>query len=419
MDEESPAPRAGIGVLLAAPGFARLWGVGGVSNSMRQFEILAAALFTFEVTHSGLAVAVVSACRNLPMLLLGALAGVVSERLDRKAILVAAQAVSGAASATVAALAWTGAVRPATWPWVLAAAALASGVMWSTEGATRRRMLGETLAPALLPRGFAFDSLTNALVRLAGPLAAGIAFQTLGLAGAYTISATCYGWAALLALGVRHHQAPARRVVRHVGRELVEGLRYAWSHPVIAGVLATTITTNMFAFSYIALVTPIAERHFGVSASLVGVLAASEPVGALLAGSYLARNGAPCGGRLLMVGGTLLFLAAIAAMPRMPSFPLACLAMIPGGCGAAAFSAMQTALIAAHAPVEIRSRLMGLLTVCIGCGPLGILAMGALGHVLGDRTAMDAMAAAGMLTASTIGWRWRRRELAARKRIAA
>lgn len=374
MDEESPGPRArprtGIRVLLAAPGFARLWGVGGVSNAMRQFEILAAALFTFQITHSGLAVAVVSACRNLPMLLLGALAGVVSERLDRKAILVAAQAVSGVASATVAALAWTGAVAPAAWPWVLAAAALASGVMWSTEGATRRRMLGETLPPALLARGFAFDSLTNALVRLAGPLAAGIAFQTLGLAGAYTISATCYAWAALIALGVHHHQAPARQVARHVGRELLEGLHYAWNHPVIAGVLAITITTNVFAFSYIALVTPIAERHFGVPASLVGVLAASEPVGALIAGSYLARNGAPCGGRLLMVGGTLLFLTAVAIMPRMPNFTLACLVMIPGGCGTAAFSAMQTALIATHAPPEIRSRLMGLLTVCIGCGPL-------------------------------------------------
>ncbi len=415
MDQASPARRAGGTALLATPGFLRLWAVGGMSNAMRQFEVLTAALFTFEVTHSGLAVAAVTACRNLPMLLFGALAGVVSESRDRKAILVAAQAVSAGASATVAGLAWSGAVRPAVLPFVLAAAALVSGTVWSTEGATRRRMLGETLTPALLPRGFAFNSLSTAMMRLVGPLSAGILFQTLGLDGAFTISASCYAAAALLALGVRHSQAPARGAKRHVGRDLTEGLRYAWRHPVIAGVLGVTITTNVFAFSYVALLTPVAERHFGVSASLVGVLAASEPIGALIAGSWLARHGPPGGGRVLMVGGTLLFLSAVAAMPRMPGFGLACLIMIPGGFGTAAFSAMQTALIVAHTPPEIRSRLMGLLTVCIGCGPLGILAMGGLGHVLGDRTAMDIMAGIGMVIVSLIGWRWKLRETAARR----
>ena len=43
---------------------------------MRSFEVLCAALFTLDATGSGLAVAVVSAARTLPMLLLGAFAGV-------------------------------------------------------------------------------------------------------------------------------------------------------------------------------------------------------------------------------------------------------------------------------------------------------------------------------------------------------
>ena len=400
------AGRAGTGGLAAAPGFLRLWAVGGLSNAMRQFEILAAALFTFDLTHSGLAVAVVSACRNLPMLAFGALAGVVSESLDRKAILVAAQAVSAAASLSVALLAASGIARP----WELAAAALVSGTMWSTEGATRRRMLGETLPPDLVARGFAFDSLTNALVRMLGPLSAGVAFQTLGLAGAYGISATCYGIATLLALGVAHRQTPTRLRLARVPRDLAEGFGYARAHPVIAGVLGVTITMNIFGFSYIALVAPIAERHFAAPAALVGVLAASEPVGALIAGSWLTRRGPPFGGRVLMVGGTLLFLSAIALLGRMPAFALACLVMVPGGFGTASFSAMQTALIATHAPAEIRSRLFGLLTVCIGCGPLGILAMGVLGHLIGDRAALDVMAGVGMVVVALLGRRWRRRE---------
>ncbi len=406
MDGSAGVPRAGFRVLARAPGYLRLWGVGGLSNGMRQFEILAAGLFTFEVTHSGLAVAVVGACRNLPMLLLGAFAGVVSEQRDRRRILIAAQAVSAASSLTVAGLAFAGLARP----WELALAALASGVMWSTEGATRRRMLGEAVPPDLVARAYAFDSLTNALVRMAGPVSAGVAYAVLGLAGAFLVSGTCYLAALILALGVPAglRSVPAARAP--VLADLAEGFRYARSHPVVAGSLAVTFIANMFAFSYIALVTPVAERGFGVAPALVGLLAAGEPVGALAAGAYLARFGPPLRGRTVMAGGAALFLVAVAVMPLMPSFWLACLVMVPGGLGSAGFSAMQTALITAHTPPPVRSRVLGLLTVCIGAGPVGYLLLGALGRVLGDAVALQITGWVGLgLVAVVWGW-WARRE---------
>ena len=407
MDGGAGVPRAGFRVLARAPGYLRLWGVGGLSNGMRQFEILAAGLFTFEVTHSGLAVAVVGACRNLPMLLLGAFAGVVSEQRDRRRILIAAQAVSAAASLTVAGLAFAGLARP----WELALAALASGVMWSTEGATRRRMLGEAVPPDLVARAYAFDSLTNALVRMAGPVSAGVAYEVLGLGGAFLLSGTCYLAALILALGVPaglRSRLPAIRAP--VLAELAEGFRYARGNAVVAGSLAVTFIANMFAFSYIALVTPVAERGFGVAPALVGLLAAGEPVGALLAGSYLARFGPPLRGRTVMAGGAALFLVAVAVMPLMPSFWLACLVMVPGGLGSAGFSAMQTALITAHTPPPVRSRVLGLLTVCIGAGPVGYLLLGALGRALGDAVALQVTGWAGLgLVAVVWAW-WARRE---------
>jgi MFS family permease len=407
MDGSAAVPRAGFRALARSPGYLRLWSVGGLSNGMRQFEILAAGLFTFEVTHSGLAVAVVGACRNLPMLLLGAFAGVISEQRDRRRILIAAQVVSAAASLTVAGLALAGLVRP----WELALAALVSGVMWSTEGATRRRMLGEAVPPGLVARAYAFDSLTNALVRMAGPVSAGLAFAMLGLGGAFLLSGGCYLVALGLALGVPAGEPPPRApIAAPVLADLAEGFRYARAHPVVAGSLAVTFITNMFAFSYIALVAPVAERGYGVAPALVGLLAAGEPVGALIAGAYLARFGPPLRGRTVMAGGAALFLAAVAVMPLMPSFWLACLMMVPGGLGSAGFSAMQTALITAHTPPAVRSRVLGLLTVCIGAGPVGYLLLGALGRVVGDAAALQLTGWMGLgLVALVWGW-WARRE---------
>ena len=74
--------------LFAASGFRELWIAGGVANAMLWLEVLAAGLFTFQATGSGLAVAIVSAARSFPLLLTGAFIEVLSEAVNRKRILV-------------------------------------------------------------------------------------------------------------------------------------------------------------------------------------------------------------------------------------------------------------------------------------------------------------------------------------------
>ena len=66
-----PTGRSGhIRAVLASGTFRRLWAIGGIVNAMRWVEMLAAGLFVFDATGSGVAVAFVLAARSLPMLLL-------------------------------------------------------------------------------------------------------------------------------------------------------------------------------------------------------------------------------------------------------------------------------------------------------------------------------------------------------------
>jgi MFS family permease len=392
--------------LLSSPSFVRLWSIGGCVNAMRWFEVLAAALFTLDMTGSGLAVAVVSAARTLPMLFLGAFAGVMAEAVDRKRVLVLGQFITAAASATVAVLGLFGVARP----WHLVATALVAGTIWSTEMSTRRRMVGESVAPALIPRALALDTLTNSITRMLGPVVGGALYQFGGLAGAFSLSALVYLLAALLALGLRHEQEPRRFILSQVPHDLAESLTFARGHAVIAGVLMVTIAMNLLGFPYAALVAPIGRQHFMASPILVGVMAASESFGAFLGGLWLTSGDPPGKGRTLMVGGSLLFLVCAALMPLAPIFSLACALLVAGGCGSAAFANMQTSLIITYAPPHIRSRLMGLLTVCIGAGPVGILLVGTLATVLGPLGAVDAIELSGLVAVAAAGLIWRRRE---------
>ena len=404
-DSDAPAER-GLRALASSPGYLRLWAIGGCANTMRWFEVLAAALFTFDVTGSGFAVAVVSAARTLPMLLLGAFAGVASEAVNRKHVLFAGQVLTGLASASVALLAWAGWLLP----WHLAAAALVAGLVWSTEMATRRRMVGECVAAPLVARALALDAMTNSLTRLIGPIAAGALYQRWGVAGAFVASTVVYAVSATLVAGLPYRQDVRRLVLSHVPRDLAEGMRFARGHLTIAGVLAVTIAMNLLGFPYSALVAPIGKQVFHVSDTLVGVLAASEAFGAFLGGLWLTTREPRWSGRVLMVGGSLFFLGCVFMMPLAPAFGIASLLLVAGGFGSAAFANMQTALIVLHAPPAIRSRLMGLLTVCIGMGPLGILLVGALGSLLGPLRAIDAVSATGFVLVAVIGLVWRRRD---------
>ena len=211
---------------------------------MRAFEVLSAALFTLDATGSGFAVAVVTAARMMPMFLLGAFSGVVTEAVNRKQVLVFGQVLMALASATVAALAWVGVVRP----WHVGVAALVGGTVWSTEMATRRRMVGECVEGALISRALALDTMSNSFTRLLGPVFAGAIYQHLGLAGSFGISACIYGLAAFLATGLAYRQRVRRLVLGNVPRDLAEAVRYVRGDLVISGVLAVTIAMNRWVF---------------------------------------------------------------------------------------------------------------------------------------------------------------------------
>jgi MFS family permease len=398
-----------LGALLRSPGFFRLWMIGLAGNSMRWLEVLAAALFTLDVTGSGLAVAVVSAARTMPMLLFGALAGVVSEAVDRKRLLLAALAISAVSAASVAALAAGGLARP----WHLALAGFVSGTVWSTEMSTRRRMVGEVAGPRIA-RAMALDSVTGSTTRMVGPLLGGIGYQFVGLPGAYAFSACMYLLGTALVLGLRHEQAPQRLRLARVPADLAEGFAFARGNTMVLCVLGITVAMNLCGFAYTALVAPIGREVFEVSPALVGVLAAAEPFGCLIGGLVLAGWDVRLGDRRQFAGGSALFLVILMVMPFSPFFSLALGLLWIGGFGTAAFSNLQSTLILTAAPPTMRSRLMGILTVCIGTGPLGLLLIGVLADHFGPRLALLIMAAVGLAGTIAVGLHWSRHDRKAR-----
>jgi MFS family permease len=395
--------------LLRSSDFLRLWLVGAFANAMRWLELLASGLFAWEITHSALAVTAVVAARQLPQLLFGAFAGAISEAINRKLIVMVALVGPAVVSTLLATLAMTGHLEL----WHVALGNLISGTMWASEMSTRRRMVGEVAGPHRIVNAIALDSATSAATRMIGPLLGGLAFETLHMSGAYTLTALVQFAGAFAMAGLVHPQITRRLNLARIPAEIAEGLAFARTKPTIMLVFGITIVTNAFGFAYSGLVAPLGLAAFDVSPALVGLLAAGEPLGALLGGALIAAGFLRMDRRLAFAGGAALFMAALIVMALSPSFWLAFAVLVIGGFGTAGFGNMQSTLMLTEAPPEMRSRLMGIVTVCIGTGPLGILAAGAISDQIGPRGAVIVMAVVGLLLTAALAWALRARPPAA------
>src|SRR5262245_38231533 len=299
---------------LATPSYLRLWFAGGIGNAMRWLELLVAGIFTYEVTHSTVMVALVTVARSLPMLFIGTIAGVVGEALHRQRLLVTQLSVMAANSAMLCVLALSAQIRV----WHIALGGIVAGIVWAMELAVRRRMIGEVVRPDQVAPAVAFDSLTNSFARVLGPLAGGAAYQTLGLGGAYFLSAALYLAAAITVSGLDFRQEPRKLRFGRIALDIAEAVGVARANPAILAVVLVSIIMNMFAFSYSALIAPIGLDMYRVSPILVGALAAAEPLGAIAIGIPLSTGWLRRNGRRALLRGSLLVLVGLTAMALSP-----------------------------------------------------------------------------------------------------
>lgn len=386
------------------PDYRRVWLLGGIANAMRWLEILAGTLWVFQQTGSALAVSMVVMIRAVPMLLLGAVAGALAERFDRRLVLAGLQGSSAASAGMVVALAVSGLLQP----WHLMVQGLVAGLSWSGEMATRRRMVADLAPPGEVVRAVAFDTLTGSATRALGPMLGGALFQWTGLAVAVSIACLFH----LMALGLVLRVRPPPRAVgvsplSFAG--IAEAAGFAARDRRLRLVLAVTLVMNVFAFAYGAVLPAFGAEAFGVAGAAVGLLAAAEPFGALLGGLWLTLRPGRSPGAASFVMGSASFLVLLLGVSQVSSYWLALGLLVLGGLGTARFAALQTSIAMAAAPPAMRSRVLGLVTTCIGCSPFGVLAMGVFSEGLGVRAGMVVMAGAGLVVlVGFLGWEWGR-----------
>jgi MFS family permease len=399
-DAEDTAP---LRSLLSDPLFLRIWIAGAMVGTIRWLEVLAVGVYTYQQTGSPFIVACMLFARMLPTMLLGAFAGAIAERVNRRHLMMAGLAVMCMVSASLVALALAG--RLAIWH--VAIGAVLSGIFWSGEFPVRRTMLGEVARLGRLSAAMGLDSATNNFTRMLGPLLGGTLLSTLGLEGAYALGVLLYAIAFVnMATLAFQESFSAESTPVGVLRSIGDGLAYIRTNRLIAATLVITVLVNLFGFSYVSMVPVIGEHHLGLGAVAVGMLMSAEGFGALLGSLVVAGWVRPRYFTVVYLSGSALYLAMILAFSLSPWFTAAALILFIGGVGAACFGSMQSTLIFFAATPRMRTRVMGVLVACIGAGPIGVLHVGLLAEWLGAHHAVTIIAVEGLVALAVSALMW-------------
>ena len=387
-------------LLLGNPRFLVVWVVGGFTGIVRWLQLLALGLYTFQITESPLLVSLVPMLWMLPLALCGPFVGVVADRVSRKALLVGSLVLALAVSVAMT-IASGAATLGFSW---IAAASVLSGIFWATDMPVRRRLLGD-LSDGDLAAAMSLDSATSNATRMAGPVLGGVVLQTFSLSGVFLLSAAVFA-ACLVAIALTPVPGAGRPAQStHFVRELISGIRFVAGDARLRWVFGITIVFNIFGFPFTSMIPVIGSGQLGLDPAMVGLLGSTEGFGAFIGAIVIAMAVRPGAFASLYVWGTTAYLALVGCLGMVSLFgggavfPFVAAAgvLLAIGLAGACFSAMQSTLSYLNALPEYRSRVLGVLTLCIGTGPIGFLHVGWLAESFGAPVALMVTASEGML----------------------
>lgn len=362
----------------------RLYFIGQVvSLSGSWMQRVAQSWLVLHLTGSGLALGMVAALQFLPILLFGAMGGLLADRLDKRRLLLVTQSLMGLLALVLGLLTLTGAVRL----WMVYLLALLLGGVTAIDNPARQSFVIEMVGRRQLTNAVSLNSAVFTGARVVGPAIAGLLITVVGTGWCFVLNAASVA-AVLVALAAMNptllHRSEAPPKTRG---QLLEGFRFVWSRPDLRTPLALLAVVGTLALNFTVILPLLARNTFHGDASTYGMLFAVLGVGSLAGALFTASRREPS--IRLMIGALGFFGLFMLGAAAAPTLPLEIAALIPMGVAALTFQTTTNSLIQLRAEPALRGRVMALYSVVfLGTAPIGAPIVGWVAQQFGPRVGL-------------------------------
>jgi MFS family permease len=362
--------------------FTVYWAGGLLSNLGSWLQAVAGSIFIYQLTGSALAVGVLNFAAFLPILLFSIAGGVISDRFDRRRIVIVTHLVSAGIAVILALATMAGVVGEIH----LIVAAFALNTAYALAKPSIIAIL-----PGLVPR----DEMTDAVGlntlqfivgQILGPLIAALVMASAGAAAAFGINALTYVGPIIAmvylghrGLGQMHPQrGPDGKVVASPVGAIAFIREQSWVLALLIGVVAVSAPLEIVR----TLSPAIAVESLGEPDSTAGVIVAAQSVGSALALVVFVRFRRLGWSAQMVSAGLILQAVGLAGTALAPTLPVALVMVGLVGFGFSLCFPILTGRLQLELPDSVRGRIMSVHQVShLGNRPLVALAVGVVATV--------------------------------------
>jgi MFS family permease len=360
----------------------------GISQFGTWLQLIATSWLIYRLTGSAFWLGLATFALQLPFLVLAPVAGVWVDRLNKRKVLLATNAVACLQATTMFALVASGRIEP----WHLIAGNAVLGLVNAFDSPARQSFLIELVGGREdLPNAIAFQSMLMNGARFVGPMIGGVVIALGGEVWGFGLNAASY--LAVLAALAAMRVAPRLAVQAEAGwlAQLAAGFRWAYGFAPSRSMLLLLAAVSIGAQPYQSLAPYFARDVFGGDSQTLGVLIGAGGMGAVSGMLYLALR--PTVRGLLTVIGYAAAAAGVALIgfaytPRL--WPALALVFVTG-MGIMLTAGATNTVLQTIVEDRLRARVAAIYIMSfLGMSPLGALAAGWAAHHVGPPAALAA-----------------------------
>jgi len=369
-----------------------------ISLSGTWMQTIAQAWLVLDLTDSKAALGTVTMLQFLPITILVLPAGVIADRVPKRRFILVTQTVAMCQALTLAVLVWSGHITL----WYLYALAPVLGLANALEQPTRQSFVVDMVGKDDLMNAVALNSGIFNGARLIGPAIGGVIIATVGVKLAFLLNGISFVpiiGALLLMDASKLYRRETQRVFGHPGRELLEGLAYAFRTPAALLIVIVVAIVGTFGYNFTVLL-PLIDRYQLHRGSVeLGFLTAALGLGAFVSALFIAGERTATKRTLFLGGGA--FAVLLGAVGFSPWLFLTLLLLLMLGLSSTAFNATANTSLQLTTPDHLRGRVMGLyMLLFAGSTPIGGYLTGIMAEHLGVSATVGIEAALSMLGVS-------------------
>jgi MFS family permease len=356
---------------------------GGQSLSLigTWMQQIAMSWLVYRMTNSVFLLGLVGFTGQFPTVIFGSFAGVYADRLNRRNLLIATQAISMVQAFGLAFLTLTGLVAV----WHLIALSIMLGIVNAFDVPARQSFVIDMVEDKNdLSNAIALNSFMFNGARLVGPSIAGILIAYVGEGVCFLLNGMSFFFIILALLAMRATQKVRQQNSNAILQELKDGFQYVAGFAPIRYIIILLGLISFLNMPCVVLMPVFARDILHGGSHTLGFLMGATGIGALAGALYLASRKSVIGLGRLIVSSTCVFGCGMIAFSFSRYLPLSLCLMLVTGFGMIVCMASCNTIVQTIVDEDKRGRVMSFYAIAfIGMAPLGSLIGGIIAHKIG------------------------------------